>query len=127
MHNKIIIVVGITILFLGTYITPSTAFDNVKDSSMPVSNGNTLYVGGNGAGNYTKIQDAINDAVDGDTVFVYNYSSPYFESVVIDKSICLVGENKYSTVIDVQYLVLYAVSIEADNVWLGGFTVQNAN
>jgi hypothetical protein len=31
---------------------------------------NTLYVGGNGQGNYTRIQDAINNASYGDTVFV---------------------------------------------------------
>ena len=28
--------------------------------------GNTLYVGGTGPGNYTAIQDAIDDAIDGD-------------------------------------------------------------
>ena len=39
---------------------------------MPISNDNTLYVGGSGEGNYTKIQDAIDDASDGDIVFVYN-------------------------------------------------------
>ena len=32
----------------------------------------TYYVGGSGGGNYSSIQDAIDDASDGDTVFVYN-------------------------------------------------------
>ncbi|UCE72924.1 MAG: hypothetical protein JSV56_07760, partial [Methanomassiliicoccales archaeon] len=34
--------------------------------------GATLYVGGGGPGNYTVIQDAVNAANPGDTVFVYN-------------------------------------------------------
>ena len=33
-------------------------------------NGNTLYVGGSGPGNFTKIQDAIDNASNGKTVFV---------------------------------------------------------
>ena len=48
--------------------------------------GNTLYVGGSGPGNYTRIQDAIDNASDGDTVFVYDDSSPYFE-IISDKII----------------------------------------
>ena len=53
-------------------ITPSVAIDTIRPLSMPTFNGKTLYVGGSGEGNYTKIQDAINDSSDGDTVFVYN-------------------------------------------------------
>jgi hypothetical protein len=52
MHKNILTVVGITILFLGTCITPSVAINNPIKS---IFNGNTLYVGGNGEGNYTKI------------------------------------------------------------------------
>ena len=117
---------GIVVLFVGAGIV--SAFNvNLIDEFKILGSGNILYVGGVGPDNYTSIQDAINDSYDGDTVYVYNDSSPYFESVVIDKSIYLVGEDKYSTVIDVQYLESYAISVEVDNVWLGGFTVQNAN
>lgn len=63
------------------------------------SNGNILYVGGSGANNYTSIQDAIDDAENGDIVFVYDDSSPYYECIIINKSIELKGENKYTTVI----------------------------
>ncbi|MFA5101741.1 MAG: right-handed parallel beta-helix repeat-containing protein [Candidatus Thermoplasmatota archaeon] len=58
-----------------------------------------LYVGGSGPGNYTKIQDAIDNATSGDTIFVYDDSSPYIERVLINKSINLVGENKDTTMI----------------------------
>jgi len=59
--------------------------------------GNTLYVGGSGPNNYTTIQSAIDDAVDGDTVFVYDDSSPYYENVIVDKEIDLIGEDKIHT------------------------------
>ena len=44
----------------------------IEQSSMYTRNGKTLYVGGSGPGNYTKIQDAINNAIDGDTIYVYS-------------------------------------------------------
>ena len=123
MHKKIPIVVGITILFLGTCITPIVAIDTAKKSSMPISNGDTLYVGGTGPNNYTKIQDAINDSSDGDTVYVYDDSSPYYENVVVDKSINLIGEDSETTSIigDRQYFV---INITADLVNISGFTVE---
>ena len=89
MHKNILLAVGITILFLGMSITSSMTVDTVKKPSVPISNGKTLYVGGTGEGNYTTIQDAIDNASEGDTVFVYAYSSPYYENVAIKKSINL--------------------------------------
>jgi parallel beta-helix repeat protein len=59
-----------------------------------------IYVGGNGPGNHTKIQDAINISNDMDTIYVYSLSSPYFENIIIDKSITLIGEDKNTTIID---------------------------
>jgi parallel beta-helix repeat protein len=58
----------------------------------------TFYVGGTGAGNYSKIQDAINASIDGDTVFVHN--GTYYENVVVNKGIELIGEKKETTIID---------------------------
>ena len=54
-----------------------------------------MYVGGSGPNNYTTIQSAIDDAVDGDTVFVYDDSSPYREHLLIETSINLLGEINY--------------------------------
>ena len=125
MHKKILIAIGITILFLGTCITPTVAIDNVKNSSNPISDGNILYVGGIGEGNYTKIQDAIDDASEGDTVFVYDDSSPYYENVVVDKSINLIGEDKNTTVIDgMKYETV--VSVQANKVYISEFTIRNS-
>ena len=83
---------------------------------------NTLYVGGSGPNNYTKIQDAIDDALDGDTVFVYK--GIYYEHIRIDKDINLFGQDKEKTVIDALGTET-AVEIGA-YVNLSGFTIRNA-
>jgi len=119
-----IIALGIMLLFLGMTISSTTGIYLEKQSVKPTSFGNTLYVGGSGLGNYTKIQDAINDSSDGDTVFVYDDSSPYFENVVVHKSINLVGEDKDTTVIDGNDTV-DVVYVSADWVNISGFKIRN--
>jgi len=119
-----IITLGIMLLFLGMTISSSTGLYLEKQSIKPLSSGNTLYVGGNGTGNYSKIQDAINDSSDGDTVYVYDDSSPYYENLIVDKSITLKGENKETTVINGSDSEI-VVNISSDNVILSGFTVLN--
>ena len=89
-----VIILGIVVLFVGVNISISTGDVSISSSSI------TLFVGGGGFGNYTFIQDAIDDASDGDTVFVYDDSSPYYENLIINKTINLVGEDKNTTIID---------------------------
>ena len=111
---------------LGVNIGSTFAGDaDVKTMSTVSFDGNTLYVGGSGPNNYTSIQEAIDDAVDGDTVFVYDDSSPYYENVVIHHRINLIGENKSTTIIDGQYTgdVVY---ISGDYVQLSGFLITNS-
>ncbi len=88
-----------------------------------------LYVGGDGPGNYSKIQDAINDSNPGGTVYVYNESSPYFEHLVIQKSISLIGEDKQSTEINGSFLdnSLDTVQVMADSVILRNFRLSSNN
>ena len=62
---------------------------------------------------------------DDDTVFVYDDSSPYYENIVINKSISLIGEDKNTTVIDA-YGFQSGVKILVDDVTIGGFTIQNS-
>jgi len=97
---KKLLVFGVIVLFLGMTISSSTGLNLEKQSIKPLSSGNVLYVGGSGTNNYTKIQDAIDNASDGDTVFVYDDSSPYYENLVVDKSIQLIGEDRDTTVIN---------------------------
>ena len=91
----------------------------------PIVLGNMLYVGGSGPGNFSRIQDAIDNASFGDTVFVYDDSSPYYERVVIEKTITLQGENRETTILDTGGY-FNVVSISADGVCVYGFTLQNS-
>jgi parallel beta-helix repeat protein len=81
-----------------------------------------LYVGGGGPGNYTTIQEAINIAFPGDTVFVF--SGTYKERITIDKTLSLVGENRVSTIIDGSSYD-DAVNITANWVNFTGFTLMS--
>jgi len=109
-------------LFVGTCIIPAIAQDTEKSQS--TSRGDWLYVGGSGPGNYSTIQDAIDNASDDDMVFVYDNSSPYYENIVVGKSINLIGEDKSTTVIDAQKNGT-PVKIVADGCLVTGFTILN--
>jgi len=122
--KKIILILGIIFLLIGISINPSSGINIDKKSIKIMSEGKTLFVGGSGPNNYTTIQEAINDAVDGDTVFVYDDSSPYYENIIIDKSISLIGENRNTTVIDGNYIG-NVIEIIADKIIVSGFTIKN--
>ena len=103
MKTKLIGII-ICMLLIGT-VLPVSGTVIIDKTPLSTSNGKTLYVGGDGLGNYSTIQEAIENATDGnlfyrDTVFVLDDSSPYHENVVIDKTIILRGESKETTVID---------------------------
>ncbi len=122
---KKLLAVAIILLFFSVSVIPSTGTTDVKQITVPTVKGNTLYVGGSGSGNYTKIQEAIDNASDGDTVFVYDDSSPYYENVVVDKSINLIGENKNTTIIDGNGIG-NVVHVTYDWINISGFTIQNS-
>ena len=65
------LVVAAILLFISVSVIPSTATMVEKKSTMLTSfyDGDTLYVGGSGPGNYSNIQDAIDDASDGEKYF----------------------------------------------------------
>jgi len=84
-----------------------------------LSEGTTLYVGGSEPGNYTMIQNALDDASDGDTIFVY--SGIYNENIIVNKSITLKGEKKENTIINSEFKT--AVLIKVDNFTITGFKI----
>jgi parallel beta-helix repeat protein len=116
-----LLVIGVLFLLVSSSSIIISGLD-AEQSVQPLSSGKTLYVGGSGEGNYTKIQDAIDNASDGDRVFVYN--GTYYENVVVDKSINLIGEDKYTTIIDGKGSggVVY---INSAYVNISGFTIRN--
>ena len=83
-----------------------------------------LYVGGHGPNNYTSIQSAIDDADDGDTIYVY--PGIYYETLNINKSINLIGENKYSTIIDgLKKSEVIKNTDPVNHLTISGFTIRN--
>ena len=72
---------------------------------------------------YPTIQEAINHTNSGDTIFVYN--GTYYEHVIIDKSISLVGGDRHSTIIDGGGTG-NVISVTDNNVNINGFTIQNS-
>ena len=73
--------------------------------------------------NYTTIQEAINNASSGATIFVRK--GTYYEHLVINKTITLIGEDSNSTVID-GYETDNVIHIRANNVTIKSFTVRNS-
>ncbi len=119
------ICIFICTLMLLTAVVPISSTTVPKTTSYPLTIGKTLYVGGSGPGNYTKIQDAVDNASIGDTVFVYDDSSPYMENITISKSLTIQGENKQTTIIDGSHCLGRGFQINNDNVTVTGFTIQN--
>jgi parallel beta-helix repeat protein len=80
----------------------------------------TVYVGGNGPGNYTRIQGALDNITTGATVYVF--SGTYHEHLIITTPVHLIGDNADSTIIDGDN-ENYVVSLKAGNSTLSGFTI----
>jgi parallel beta-helix repeat protein len=73
---------------------------------------------------YNTIQEGVNAASNGDTVYVF--CGTYNEHVTIDKSITLQGESRDDTVID-SGGIWDVVTVSADLVNVSGFTIQNGD
>lgn len=83
----------------------------------------TWIVDDDGPADFHTIQEAINAASDGDTVFVRN--GTYYEHVIVNKTLSLVGESVESTIIDGSNNGC-VIDVLASNVSLSQFTLQNA-
>ena len=72
---------------------------------------------------FQAIQEAINAASDGELIYVY--SGIYYEHLIVDKSLTLVGEEKLSTIIDGNETGT-VIKVVAKNVAISRFTIQNS-
>ncbi len=128
-----VLVLGLTMMFVGagTLLTTAGTIEERQSSIdytttfMYINSRGTLYVGGTGEGNYSTIQDAIDNASEEDTVFVYN--GTYYEHVTINKNnITLTGENRQTTIIDAGgYNTGINIPEYSHYNFVSGFTVRN--
>jgi parallel beta-helix repeat protein len=83
----------------------------------------TWYVNDDGGADFIKIEDAINAAAQGDTIYVYN--GTYNEHLIVNQTLTITGENKQATIIDASLLNAAVIEIDANNVRISEFTIQN--
>ena len=120
MKKKLIAILVCTLFILSMVLSASGTVMIEKSTIPNLYDRGTLYVGGSGPGNYSSIQAAIDDANNGDTVFVYN--GTYNEWITVDKSLDLIGEDRDITIIDGMGFqqVIY---VSADFVNISGFSI----
>jgi len=115
----IILIVLIIALFSGVNVISSIA-ERLTIDLIKNNDGNTIYVGGTGPGNYTEIQEAVDNAKDGDTIFVY--IGEYSADIIIDKTIILIGECREKTII---FGGSDGIFVFADGVTIKNFTITH--
>jgi parallel beta-helix repeat protein len=121
--NRKILAVGMILLFVGTNVIPAIAQNTEKPKLQ--SRGNWFYVGGGGPGNYTNIQDAIDNTTDGDTIYVF--PGIYREQIVINNSIQLQGADLLTTFIDGKNASNDIITCVGPDVIISGFTIYNCS
>jgi len=122
-HLARFMVICISCMLLSTII-PSVE-TNIMGTELKYNSilqGNKIYVGGNGTNNYSKIQDAIDSANDGDVIIVY--PGFYEEHLIIKKAIRICGSGWKNTIIDGSSKG-NVISIYHDNVIINNFTIKN--
>ena len=88
------------------------------------NNEHIIIVDQSGEGDYNTIQEAVDDAQEGFTIYVKN--GEYKEVIMIKKQLNLVGEDKDSTLINpVSEKNKYAICLGAPKIKLSGFSIKN--
>ena len=123
--KKTLLLTVIVFGFFSTWLNPSLILARPDK----ISNEYIKFVGASSStiwvpDSYTTIQEAIDKANEGDTIFVR--ATTYYEHVIVDKALSIVGENKDGTIIDGEGAGT-VVDIRANNVILSNFTIQNAD
>lgn len=117
-------IVIITIIFIVVVASISIyLLSNYKDSTQQ-NDKKSIFVSINGKGNYSLIQEAIDSVSNNDIIYVSN--GTYFENIIINKSIELIGEDKNTTIINGNGSGS-VINILADYVKISGFTIANSN
>lgn len=117
--KKTIITIAILVMIQFTYVCI------VKSETINQTNDNSLIVvDKNGKGEYTSIQEAINYATPGSTIYIKK--GEYSEIIQIKKTIQLKGENKNSTIINpISQENKCAIYVGAPNVKIKNICITN--
>ncbi len=117
-------VVVLTVTILLCFFIFSFTVENIR-----ATDENTIFIDDNydnstygfGVNHFNQIQSAINAASVGNTLYVY--SGVYYENLLINKSISIVGEDK--TIVDGGGNG-DVITIKADKVFINNFSIQNS-
>jgi parallel beta-helix repeat protein len=110
--------------------TPAYDTSILISTSRPSTRGETIYVDddaiypGNGTflWPYHCIWQGVQNASSGDTVYVFN--GTYYENIVVDKSVNIIGENREATIVNGSDTGK-AFYVTANNVLIAHFTIEN--
>ena len=100
---------------------PLLVDSNVEGEITP-TRGITITVDQNGGGDYIKIQDAIDNASDGDQIRIWN--GTYYEDIIVNKSILLLGNSTSSTIIEGKGTGV-SIIIQSSDVRLANISINN--
>lgn len=113
-------VILISVVLLSAISGFSSIVSSEKEQPPMTSDVDILYVD---TENYGSIQEAINAAISGDTVYVC--PGVYYENIIINKTIELLSGEKNTTILDGE-MEGSVITITADNVTIAGFTIKNS-
>ena len=118
MNRKTVSGITLILLLIGT-LTLVFSIQPVKGKPK------TWTVDDDAPADFPAIQDAISSpqVMDGDTIYVY--SGTYYEHLVVDKAVSLLGETRDSTVIDGSKTDT-VVRVRSDHVTITNFTIRNS-
>lgn len=106
--KKIASLIILTMFFVGM-LTLTFSIKSVKGVTITVPD------------NYPTIQEAINHANNEDTIFVKH--GTYYENVVVNKTVLLIGENRETTIIDARGIGK-TLELTVDGILVSNFTIS---
>ena len=134
--KKCVIIWGVFLLLLLSSIVPFVTGSNISSNDFIYVDDDNIDGPWDGSIEhpYQTINDGVIASIDGDTVYVNSgiYGEGYtdeYACIKIDRRIHLLGEDKYTTIIDANQSPIPAkmgVVISVDEVRISGFTIQNA-
>ena len=96
---------------------------------LAISEGNTIYVDNDGGADYTNIQEAIDAASDGDTIFIYNGVYQPSTNIHVYKELTIKGESKEGVVVEhetgSEELSIRAKNVEVSTITFRNFRITN--